>query len=80
MNCVTHLSGRAHPGDAVIDLGVRRVEIVMGSCVHHMAHRGGLSGLGSIGRNRELENFTSAMYEVCEIAIERMRYAANAKS
>jgi uncharacterized protein YbjQ (UPF0145 family) len=29
-----------------------------------------------LGRNVELENFTSAMYEAREIAIERMRYEA----
>jgi uncharacterized protein YbjQ (UPF0145 family) len=45
------------------------------------AHRGALSGFGTIGRNVELENFTSATYEALEIAIERMQYeAANAKA
>src|SRR5262249_38311320 len=49
--------------------------------VYHVAHRGILSGLGTIGRNVELENFTSAMYEAREIAIERMQYeAASAKA
>ena len=42
------------------------------------AHRGILSGLGTVGRNVELENFTSAMYEAREIAIERMQYEASA--
>ena len=50
----------------------------MGSCVYHVAHRGLLSGLGTVGRNVELENFTSAMYEAREIAIERMQHEAAA--
>src|SRR5258708_9622111 len=52
--------------------------MVMGSCVYHVAHRGMLSGLGSIGQNVELENYTSAMYEAREIAIDRMQYEAEA--
>src|SRR5262249_27823618 len=66
---------------SLLHSGYRPVEMVMGSCVYHVAHRGMLSGLGTIGRNVELENFTSAMYEAREIAIERMQYeAANAKA
>jgi uncharacterized protein YbjQ (UPF0145 family) len=52
--------------------------MVMGSCVYHVAHRGMLAGLGSVGRNVELENYTSAMYEAREIAIDRMQYEAEA--
>jgi uncharacterized protein YbjQ (UPF0145 family) len=43
-----------------------------------VARRGFLFGLGSIGRNVELENFTPAMYEAREIAIERMQFEASA--
>jgi uncharacterized protein YbjQ (UPF0145 family) len=50
----------------------------MGSCVYHVAHRGVLSALKTIGRNAELENFSSAMYEAREIAIERMQHEAAA--
>jgi uncharacterized protein YbjQ (UPF0145 family) len=50
----------------------------MGSCVYHVAHRGLLSGLGSVGQNVELENYTSAMYEAREIAIDRMQFEAEA--
>jgi len=40
-----------------------------------------LAGLGSAGRNVELENYTSAMYEAREIAVERMQAeAAGAKA
>jgi len=56
----------------------RPVEMVMGSCVYHVAHRGLLSSLNTIGRNVELENFTSAMYEAREIAVERMQHEAAA--
>lgn len=66
---------------SLLHSGYRPVEMVMGSCVYHVAHRGMLSGLGTIGRNVELANFTSAMYEAREIAIERMQYgAANARA
>ena len=50
----------------------------MGTCVYHVAHRGVWSGLGTAGRNVELENFTSAMYEAREIAVERMQFEAAA--
>jgi uncharacterized protein YbjQ (UPF0145 family) len=88
-----HKGFRAHDGGpftsdlsgqdfwSLLHSGYRPVEMVMGSCVYHVAHRGMLSGLGSVGRNVELENFTSAMYEAREIAIERMQYeAANVKA
>ena len=37
-----------------------------------------LSGLGTVGRNVELENFTGAIYEAREVAIERMQVEAAA--
>jgi uncharacterized protein YbjQ (UPF0145 family) len=43
-----------------------------------VAHRGILSGLASAGQNVELENYTSAMYEAREIAIDRMQVEAEA--
>jgi len=54
------------------------VQMVMGSCVYHVAHRGVLAGMATMGRNVELENFTSAMYEAREIAVERMQFEASA--
>ena len=63
---------------SLLHAGYRPVEMVMGSCVYHVAHRGMLSGLGTVGRNVELENFTSAMYEAREIAVERMQAEASA--
>ena len=91
---VVHGSGnpgfRAHDGGpftsdlsgqdfwSLLHAGYRPVEMVMGSCVYHIARRGMLSGLASIGQNVELENYTSAMYEAREIAIERMQAEAAA--
>src|SRR6201995_2718626 len=85
-----HKGFRAHDGGpftsdltgqdfwSLLHSGYRPVEMVMGSCVYHVAHRGVLSGLGNVGRNVELENFTSALYEAREIAIERMQAEASA--
>jgi uncharacterized protein YbjQ (UPF0145 family) len=58
--------------------GYRPVEMVMGTCVYHVAHREMLPGIASMGRNIELENYTSAMYEAREIAVERMQTEAAA--
>jgi uncharacterized protein YbjQ (UPF0145 family) len=63
---------------SLLHSGYRPVEMVMGTCVYHVAHRGLLPGLGTLGRNVELDNFTSAMYEAREIAIERMQFEAAA--
>ena len=85
-----HKGFRAHDGGpftsdlsgqdfwSLLHAGYRPVEMVMGSCVYHVAHRGVLASLGAVGRNVELENFTSAMYEAREIAIERMQIEASA--
>jgi uncharacterized protein YbjQ (UPF0145 family) len=50
--------------------------MVMGSCVYHVAHRGMMASLGTASSNVELENFTAAMYEARELAIERMQAEA----
>src|SRR5271167_4361329 len=85
-----HKGFRAHDGGpftsdlsgqdfwSLLHSGYRPVEMVMGSCVYHVAHRGMMAGLANAGRNVELENFTSAMYEAREIAIERMQQEASA--
>src|SRR5271166_890875 len=69
-----------------VKLTIKRLEwdahllefIAIGTGVYHVAHRGVLAGLGTVGRNVELENFTSAMYEAREIAVERMQFEAAA--
>jgi uncharacterized protein YbjQ (UPF0145 family) len=94
---VVHAAGhegfRAHDGGpftsalsgqdfwSLLHAGYRPVEMVMGSCVYHVAHRGILSTLGTMMSNVEVENFTAAMYEAREIAMERMQAeATNAKA
>jgi uncharacterized protein YbjQ (UPF0145 family) len=56
--------------------GHRPVGMVMGSCVYHVAHRGMLQALGQAGRNVELPNFTQALYDARELAMERMQTEA----
>jgi uncharacterized protein YbjQ (UPF0145 family) len=56
--------------------GHRPVGMVMGSCVYHVAHRGMLQSLGQMGRNVELPNFTQALYDARELAMERMQTEA----
>jgi uncharacterized protein YbjQ (UPF0145 family) len=56
--------------------GHRPVGMVMGSCVYHVAHRGMLQSMAQTGRNVELENFTQALYDARELAMERMQSEA----
>jgi uncharacterized protein YbjQ (UPF0145 family) len=56
--------------------GHRPVGMVMGSCVYHVAHRGMLQSLKQAGRNVELPNFTQALYDARELAMERMQAEA----
>jgi uncharacterized protein YbjQ (UPF0145 family) len=56
--------------------GHRPVGMVMGSCVYHVAHRGMLQSMAQTGRNVELANFTQALYDARELAMERMQSEA----
>jgi uncharacterized protein YbjQ (UPF0145 family) len=56
--------------------GHRPVGMVMGSCVYHVAHRSMFQSLGQAGRNVELPNFTQALYDARELAMERMQTEA----
>jgi uncharacterized protein YbjQ (UPF0145 family) len=58
--------------------GHRPVGMVMGSCVYHVAHRGMLQSLRQAGQNVELPNFTQALYDARELAMERMQAEAEA--
>ena len=60
--------------------GHRPVGMVMGSCVYHVAHRGMLQSMAQTGRNVELPNFTQALYDARELAMERMQTEAQALS
>ncbi|MGA8382404.1 MAG: heavy metal-binding domain-containing protein, partial [Stellaceae bacterium] len=61
----------------LLQAGYRPLEMVMGSCVYHVAHQGMLRSLGNIGRNTELTNFSQALYDAREIAMERMQQEAS---
>jgi uncharacterized protein YbjQ (UPF0145 family) len=60
--------------------GHRPVGMVMGSCVYHVAHRGMLQSMAQTGRNVELPNFTQALYDARELAMERMQSEAQTLS
>ena len=56
--------------------GHRPVGMVMGSCVYHVAHRGMFQAMKQAGQNIELPNFTQALYDARELAMERMQAEA----
>jgi uncharacterized protein YbjQ (UPF0145 family) len=62
----------------LLQAGYRPLEMVMGSCVYHVAHQGMLKSLGNVGQNVELTNFSQALYDAREIAMERMQNEAQA--
>ncbi len=62
----------------LLQAGYRPLELVMGSCVYHVAHQGLLQSLGQVGRNTEMTNFSQALYDAREIAMERMQHEATA--
>jgi uncharacterized protein YbjQ (UPF0145 family) len=57
--------------------GYRAAGLVMGNCVYHVARQGMLQSLRQIGRNVEMPNFTQALYEARELAMERMQNEAD---
>lgn len=56
--------------------GHRPVGLVMGSCVYHVAHQGMLASMRQMGQNVEMPNFTQALYDARELAMERMQKEA----
>jgi uncharacterized protein YbjQ (UPF0145 family) len=58
--------------------GYRPLGLVMGTCVYHVAHQGLGGWLKRIGRNTEMPNFTQALYDARELAMERMQAEAEA--
>jgi uncharacterized protein YbjQ (UPF0145 family) len=62
----------------LLQTGHRPVAMVMGSCVYHVAHQGWRQSLGNTGRNVELPNFTQALYDARELAMERMQVEGEA--
>src|SRR5580700_1393743 len=68
------LSGQAFW--TLLQTGKRPVGLVMGTCVYHVAHRGMGGWFRRIGRNAEMPNFTQALYDARELAMERMQREA----
>src|SRR3954469_24603647 len=62
----------------LLSAGYRPVGMVMGSCVYHVAHQGLGTFLKRIGRNVEMPNFTQALYDARELAMQRMQAEAEA--
>jgi uncharacterized protein YbjQ (UPF0145 family) len=56
--------------------GHRPVALVMGTCVYHIAHRTIGQWFKQAGRNAEMTNFTQALYDARELALERMQSEA----
>lgn len=61
----------------LLKAGYRPLSLVMGSCVYHVAHQGMFQSLGQMGQNVELPNFTQALYDARELAMERMQVEAH---
>jgi uncharacterized protein YbjQ (UPF0145 family) len=62
----------------LLSSGHRPVGLVMGSCVYHVAHQGMFASMRQIGQNVEMPNFTQALYDARELAMERMQNEAEA--
>ena len=60
----------------LIRAGYRPVGFVMGNCVYHIAQPGFLSSFATSIRNTELPNYTQALYDARELAMERMQAEA----
>ena len=56
--------------------GYRPLGLVMGNCVYHVAYQGFGQWVKNIGRNVEMVNFTQALYDARELAMERMQIEA----
>jgi uncharacterized protein YbjQ (UPF0145 family) len=56
--------------------GYRPLALVMGNCVYHVAHQGLRSMFKNAGQNIEMVNFTQALYDARELAMERMQSEA----
>jgi uncharacterized protein YbjQ (UPF0145 family) len=50
--------------------------MVMGSCVYHVGRRGPFRSIAQTGRNVEMPNFTQALYDARELAMQRMQTEA----
>jgi len=57
--------------------GYRPLGLVMGNCVYHVAYQGLGQWFKNIGKNVEMTNFTQALYDARELAMERMQAEAS---
>ncbi|MFD0357905.1 heavy metal-binding domain-containing protein [Streptomyces sp. NPDC127110] len=57
----------------LVRAGYAPLDLVMGSCVYHVAHQRLVQALGNTGRNVEIEPFTQALYDARELAMSRMQ-------
>src|SRR6476661_3859424 len=60
----------------LLHAGYRPVGLAMGSCVYHVAHQGIRQAFKQMGQNIEMPNYTQALYDARELAMERMQYEA----
>jgi uncharacterized protein YbjQ (UPF0145 family) len=56
--------------------GYRPVGMVMGNCVYHVSRQGIGQWMNRMGRNVEMTNYTQALYDARELAMERMQSEA----
>ncbi len=57
----------------LLKAGYRPVGMVMGNCVYHVAHQSFGQFFKTVGQNIEMVNFTQALYDARELAMERMQ-------
>jgi uncharacterized protein YbjQ (UPF0145 family) len=62
----------------LLQTGYAPLGMVMGTCVYHVAHRSLGNVLSNMGQNTELTQFTQALYDARELAMERMQREAEA--
>ncbi|HCG02388.1 MAG TPA: hypothetical protein DEV93_17825 [Chloroflexi bacterium] len=60
----------------LLSAGYRPVGLVMGNCVYHVAHQGLRGMFKQMGQNVEMPNYTQALYDARELAMERMQAEA----
>ncbi|HEY6410605.1 MAG TPA: heavy metal-binding domain-containing protein [Ktedonobacteraceae bacterium] len=56
--------------------GYRPVGMVMGNCVYHVGRQGVGQWFKQVGQNVEMTNYTQALYDARELAMERMQAEA----
>jgi uncharacterized protein YbjQ (UPF0145 family) len=62
----------------LLQSGYMPLGMVMGTCVYHVAHRTIGNVLSNLARNTELPQYTQALYDARELAMDRMQKEAEA--